>query len=57
VIKKLDKRELKELYGGLSISGTVITAFTNGIKAIFEIGRSLGSSIRRLSERKVCEIS
>jgi hypothetical protein len=56
-IKKLNKNELRELYGGLSISGTIITAFTNGIKTIFEMGRSLGSSIRRLSERKLCEIS
>ena len=57
VIKKLNKKELRELYGGLSISATIITAFTNGIKTIFNIGKSLGSSVRRLSERKLCEIS
>ncbi len=51
-----DKEELKEINGG-SISGTLISAFTSGIKTIFDIGRSLGTSIRRIVSNKLCEVS
>lgn len=57
VIRKLNKNELKEIDGGLSITGTIINAFTESIKTIYDIGRSLGNSIRRLKEGKLCEIS
>lgn len=57
VMNKIEKQELKEIDGGLSISGTIINAFTNGMKTIFEVGRSLGNSMRRIKEGKMCEIS
>lgn len=56
-MNKMEKEELKEIDGGISISGTIVTAFTNGIKTVFDIGRSLGNSIRRFREGKICEIS
>lgn len=57
VMNRIEKDELKEIDGGLSITGTIINAFTTGMKTVFEIGRSLGNSIRRFKEGKICEIS
>ena len=56
-ISEASYKELRNIDGGLSISGTLINAFANGIKTVFDIGRSLGNSIRRLKEDKLCEIS
>ena len=55
--KYLSKEELKNIDGGSSITGSLITAFIEGVKAIRSLGRSLGSSIRRLKEKKLCTIS
>ena len=55
--KYLSKEELKNIDGGSSITGSLITAFIEGIKTVRSLGRSLGSSIRRLKEKKLCTIS
>lgn len=57
VMSKLRKEELREIDGGTSLSGTLINAFTSGMKTILEIGRSFGTSIRRLTSDKLCEVS
>lgn len=43
--------------GGLSISGTLINSLTGGIRIILELGRSLGSALRRGSNGKMCSVS
>ena len=53
----LEREELKELDGATSITGSLITAFTRAFKTIFDFGRSLGNSIRRIKEGKMCAIS
>lgn len=55
-ISKLSYNELKSIDGGVSFSGTLVNAFTSGMKTIFEIGRSLGNALRRMREGKLCEI-
>ena len=57
VMSKLNKDDLKNIDGGTSISGTLINAFTSGMKTILDIGRSFGSAIRRLKEDKLCKVS
>lgn len=57
VMNKLSKEELHEIDGGISITGTLINSFVNGIKTLLDLGRSLGTAIRRLNEDKLCEIS
>ena len=56
VMNKLNNSELKEIEGGTSITGTIINAFTSSMKTLFEFGRSLGNSIRRIKEDKLCSI-
>ena len=55
-INKLSNEELKSIDGGVSFSGTLLNAFTNGMKTVFEIGRSLGNALRRMREGKLCEV-
>ena len=45
--------ELKQIEGG-AITATWISAFARGINSILELGRSLGSSIRRLQNGRLC---
>ena len=55
-MNNLDDNKLRETYGGENITGTLVSAFTDGIKVIFEVGRSLGFSIRRISGSNLCPI-
>ena len=55
-MNNLDNEKLSLLYGGETISGTLVTALTSGVKALFDVGRSLGSSVRRLSSDEICPL-
>ena len=52
----IDKDEYELIDGGLSVSGTLINSFTSAIKIILELGRSLGSALRRGSNGRLCKI-
>ena len=54
-IKELNNNEIKQIDGG-SLSGTFINAITSGMKAVLEIGRSLGSALRRVKEDSLCAV-
>ena len=56
VMNKLSKKELQEIDGGTSITGTIISAFTNTLKTVYDFGRSLGNAFRRIKEDKLCEV-
>ncbi len=56
VMNKLNKKELHEIEGGSSITGTIISAFTNTLKTVYEFGRSLGNAFRRIKEDKMCVV-
>lgn len=49
----LNKKELININGG-SISGTLINAFSRGISSLLDLGRSLGTSIRRIMSGNLC---
>ena len=52
----INKEELSTINGGDSISGTLISAVNSGLKVLFDVGRSLGSSVRRNSENDLCPL-
>ena len=52
---KLNDRELLKIKGG-SLSASLINGLVKGISIICDLGRSLGSTIRRISENKPCGI-
>ena len=50
----INEEELKDVVGGINVSGTLVKAFSTGINTILEVGRSLGSAIRRVLGRNLC---
>jgi len=54
-IINLDNRVLKDVYGGASISGTLINAINSALKTILDLGRSLGTSIKRIKTKSLCK--
>ena len=54
-MNELTKEQLKQIEGG-AISGTLINALIRGVNSILDLGRSLGSAIRRISENNVCPL-
>ena len=55
-MKELNKEMLLNINGGLNISGNLIGAFTKAINSVLDIGRSLGTAIRRISSGKLCSL-
>ncbi len=52
-MKTLSKQELLEISGG-AISGSLINALIRGIGTILDLGRSLGTAIRRIQTKQFC---
>jgi len=55
-MKELDKNELLSVDGGININGTLITSLTKGINVLLDLGRSLGTAIRRIGSKSLCSI-
>ena len=55
-MKELKKNELLIIEGGSGISGTLISALSRGITTLLDMGRSLGSAIRRIESGNICSI-
>lgn len=55
-MKKLTKKELSSIQGGVNITGTFINAIIKGINSFLDLGRSVGSAIRRVQTGKLCKI-
>ena len=46
----------KEIIGGQGITGPIINGIVNLFKAIYNIGRGTGGSIRRIATGNVCPL-
>ena len=55
-MEELNKKVLLEIEGGINISGNLISAFTKAINSILEVGRSLGTAIRRMNSGQICSL-
>lgn len=55
-MKKIRKDNLDKIYGGTTVSSAIINAFTNVIKLLMDSGHTLGSAIRRISEKQICPL-
>ncbi len=55
-MRKEDDNNLKELYAGSSVSGTVISALGKIVGLLYDAGRGFGSSIRRVGEGNLCPL-
>lgn len=54
-MKELKNEELLKIIGG-SVSAAMIASLVRGINALLDLGRSLGSAIRRVKERNICPL-
>ena len=52
----LEKQELLQIVGGINITSSLISSIYRGISTIMDIGRSLGSAIRRAIGGTMCPI-
>lgn len=56
-MKKLSDKEMASINGGASyFSATLVSALTKAGSTLFDIGRSLGSAIRRIYEKDICSL-
>lgn len=55
-MKELSEEELKKVVGGLDLNAGILNSFVRAFEIILEIGRSFGTSIRRISGSSICEI-
>ena len=57
ILSKIEEQELNNIIGGGdTVTGTILNAFTNIIKILYDAGEGLGSSIRRISEGNLCPL-
>ncbi len=54
-MKKLTKEQLAHINGGVNISGTLINAIVKGINSFLDLGRSIGTAIRRVQTGNLCK--
>ena len=54
---KLTKEELLCIRGGeVTVTATLINALARGISVLFELGKAVGSSIRRAITKTTCSL-
>ena len=51
----LKKEELLNINGG-GISGTLLNSIIRGVNVLLDLGRSLGTAIRRLGSNSICPL-
>lgn len=58
-MKELNKDELLKTEGGSVesiLNGTILSTLVKGATVFFDIGRSLGSAVRRIFSGNICEL-
>lgn len=56
-MNKIDDKMLDEVYGGsTSLTGTLLNAFNEVIKTLYDVGHAVGSSIRRVVSGELCPL-
>lgn len=55
-MKELNLEKMNGIMGGVSITGTFINALVRGIDVLLDLGRSLGSALRRSKENTLCPL-
>lgn len=53
----MEKNELLQIVGGINITGAFLNYLVKGINTFMDLGRSVGSAIRRAFGGKLCPIA
>lgn len=52
----LKEEELLKVVGGFAFTATFLNAIARGITTIYNLGRAVGSTIRRIRYGKICSL-
>ena len=52
----MNKEELMNIYGGAKLTSSIINAAVKALSFALEVGRTIGSSIRRAIAKKKCSV-
>ena len=55
-MKKLNDKELMQIEGGAGITAAFLNAASRALSTLMDIGRSLGTSIRRMVNGSYCSL-
>ena len=56
-MSKIEEKYLDEIYGGSnSLTGTLLSAFNDVIKTLYDVGHAVGSSFRRVFSGELCPL-
>ena len=55
-MNNLTKKDLLKIVGGINITASFLSAISKGINSILELGRSFGTSIRRIVGNNICPL-
>ena len=55
-MKELNNKELMNIEGGGSVTATFLNSVSRAISTILDLGRSLGSAIRRTVNNSICPL-
>lgn len=53
----LKSEELLNVKGGANFSAALLNSLSRIVTVIFELGKSIGTSLRRVKEKNYCKIS
>ncbi len=53
---KIKDQNLREIYGGSSISATILNYFSTAVKTVYSVGQGIGGAIRRIATKNVCPL-
>lgn len=56
-MKELTNNELKHIVGGFELTQGILNSFSRMFEIFLEVGRSLGTSIRRIGNGSICDIN
>lgn len=54
-LKEISVKDAKKMYGGGGISSALISALSRGVTVFTDLGRYLGSSLRRIFSNNLCD--
>ena len=55
-MKELNNKELLSIEGGINITGSFINSIVRGVDIVLDLGRSVGTAIRRYQDNSICPL-
>lgn len=55
-MRELNDKKMVQIIGGINITGAFINSLVRGIDVLLDLGRSIGSAIRRAKDHSLCPL-